>query len=67
MGLQWDTIMDKLMVDTKKFDNSMTAATKKASSNHNCFVVLPTWISYFYYSEDETFSSKLVDPGKKMG
>ena len=29
LGLQWDTIMDKLLVDTKKFDNSMTTATKK--------------------------------------
>ena len=28
MGLQWDTIADQLMVDTKKFNNSMTATIK---------------------------------------
>ena len=28
MGLQWDTLADQLMVDTKKFDNSMTTTTK---------------------------------------
>ena len=39
LGLQWDTVKGQLMVDTKNFDNSMTATTKKASSNHNRFVV----------------------------
>ena len=39
LGLQWDTVKGQLMVDTKKFDNSMTVTTKKASSNHNRFVV----------------------------
>ena len=29
LGLQRDTIKDQLMVDTKKFDNSMTATTKR--------------------------------------
>ena len=29
LGLQWDKITDQLMVDTKKFDNSMTATTKR--------------------------------------
>ena len=29
LGLQWDTITDQLMVNTKKFDNSMTATTKR--------------------------------------
>ena len=28
MGLQWDAIADQLMVDTKKFNNSMTATIK---------------------------------------
>ena len=28
MGLQWDTIADQLMVDTKKFNDSMTATIK---------------------------------------
>ena len=39
----------------------------KTSSNHNRFVVWPTWIFYSYYNEDDKFSSKLVDPGKRMG
>ena len=42
----------------KNFDSSMTNNNKKASSNYNRFVVGPTWISYAYYSEDETFSGK---------
>ena len=29
LGLQWDTITDQLMVNTKKFDSSMTATTKR--------------------------------------
>ena len=29
LGLQWDTVTDQLMADTKKFDNSITATTKR--------------------------------------
>ena len=29
LRLQWNTVTDQLMIDTKKFDNSMTARTKK--------------------------------------
>ena len=47
----------------QQYDNN----NKNSSSNHNCFVVWSTWISYSYYSKDETFSSKLLDPGKRMG
>ena len=29
LGLQWDTTTDQLMVNTKNFDKSMTATTKR--------------------------------------
>ena len=29
LGLQWDTVTDQLMADTKKFDNSITATTQR--------------------------------------
>ena len=51
----------------KKVQQQYDSNNKNASSNHNRFVVWSTWISYSYYSKDETFSSKLVDPGKRMG
>ena len=45
----------------KKVWQQCDSNNKKAISNNNCFIVSPTWISYSYYSEDETFSSKAVD------
>ena len=29
LGLQWEEITDQLMIDSKRFDNSMTAITKR--------------------------------------
>ena len=55
------------MVDTKKVRQQYDSNNKNTSSNRNRFAVWPTWISYSYYREDETFSSKFVDPGKRMG
>ena len=46
----------------------MTATTVwQQQQKDNRFVVWPTWISYSSYSEDETFSSKLVDSVEKRG
>ena len=43
----------------KKVWQQCDSNNKKAISNHNRFIVSPTWISYSYYSEDELFLRNL--------
>ena len=58
LGLRWDIITDKFMIDNKDFDNSMTTTTQR---------LVLTKIASLFEPLDENFSSKLVDQGKRMG
>ena len=58
LGLRWDIITDKFMIDNKDFDNSMTTTTQ---------TLVLTKIASLFEPLDENFSSKLVDQGKRMG